>query len=395
MVNWAHVLRVASLGSAGIALCGFVDTAAHAAYTSYSMNSHRQKYYTDRFHLTPESLRMPYKNITFTTEDGVHLNGWLLEPSTHGNSSQKLVILMHPYNNHKSNLLAIAQGLWDSNYNVFLFDFRSFAQGRTRQSVGYYEQRDALAAVNWCVRNVNCEEGMALMGASMGGAVATCVAPKVEKVANLQAIVLDCPFSSLEAVTRNALHEHGHLPHALVEPAVHICNRINKLIYGYDFDDVRPIDAIATIDPNIPLLMIHSENDVVCPISQGQRMYENSKSNKKIFFPVDQCEHCGGFFKNQKAYIKRLTRFLDDSFESNEDEITAREIIKQESTPNEGETKPKAKEITPPSLQPTKVARKIVDEMVSGSDESILPKVQASVGLDFPSWYNPTSWFSN
>ena len=93
---------------------------------------------------------MPYKSIDFVTEDGVHLNGWLLEPTRMGKSSERLVILMHPYNIHKSNLLAMAQGLWNQGFNVFLFDFRSFAQPRVRQSLGYLEQKDALAAINWC-----------------------------------------------------------------------------------------------------------------------------------------------------------------------------------------------------------------------------------------------------
>ena len=48
---------------------------------------------------------------------------------------------VQPFNSHKSNCLGMARQLWESGYSVFMFDFRSFAEIPTKQSVGYYEQR--------------------------------------------------------------------------------------------------------------------------------------------------------------------------------------------------------------------------------------------------------------
>jgi len=315
MMDRRLLLRITGwLGGGTVFLLGG-NAVGHGIYCSWSINSFRQPVFTEKFHLTPESLRMPYKSIDFVTEDGVHLNGWLLEPTRMGKSSERLVILMHPYNIHKSNLLAMAQGLWNQGFNVFLFDFRSFAQPRVRQSLGYLEQKDALAAINWCHKNVPCEDGVVLMGASMGASVCCCVAPKIEKVANLRAVVLDCPFSTLEDVCRFNILMYGHLPAFLVDAATSVCRVANSLIYGYDLDNVKPQDSIKLLSDNVPLMIIHSENDIVCPIEHGRKIYENCNSQTKGWWTVEQVEHCGGFFKDPTGYIRRVSRFLDDAFE--------------------------------------------------------------------------------
>jgi len=336
MLDRRMLLRIAGwLGGGGVFLCGG-NCVAHGIYCSWSINSFRQNSFTEKFHLTPESLRMPYKSIDFVTEDGVNLNGWLVEPTRQGKVSQRLVILMHPYNIHKSNLLAMAQGLWNQGFNVFLFDFRSFAQPRARQSLGYHEQKDALAAINWCRKNVPCEDGVVLMGASMGASVCCCVAPKIEKVANLRAIILDCPFSTLEDVCRFNILMYGRmLPAFLVDPATKVCKWANPLIYGYDLEEVEPQESIKRVGNKIPLMIIHSENDVVCPIEHGRKIYQNSHSEHKGWWTVEQVEHCGGFFQDPTGYIRRVSRFLDDAFEEDYEYIpdpqNSRPVMKQPS----------------------------------------------------------------
>ena len=154
---------------------------------------------------------MPFRNVEFTTEDDIVLRGWWIPVTLRGNvlcvcvfvffkafyfaisqqtktfekknkntnetkgqESHRIAIIMHPYNNHKSNLLGVAAELWQNGYSVFMFDFRSFAQEKTRQSIGFHETKDAKAAIQY-VLNHYYKEGesqLVLMGASMGGACA-------------------------------------------------------------------------------------------------------------------------------------------------------------------------------------------------------------------------------
>ncbi len=110
--DWKRVLRLTTFGATvgGVGLCGTVLTTS--AYASYAINRPRRRSYTDDFHLNPENFRMPYNKVEFATEDGVGLRGWWIPATLNGKDSTKILVLMHPYNNNKSNLLGVASGLW-------------------------------------------------------------------------------------------------------------------------------------------------------------------------------------------------------------------------------------------------------------------------------------------
>ncbi len=143
---------------------------AHLPVNQYS----RQRWYTDEYHLTPENLRMPFKRVTFHPRgnDKIVLEGWHIPQTQRGRMSKRLVVLNNPHNSDKSNLLGLAQDLWDAGYSVFMYDFRSHARNNSvQQSVGYFEQQDALAALDTATE-VHPDASIAVVGASMGGAVA-------------------------------------------------------------------------------------------------------------------------------------------------------------------------------------------------------------------------------
>ena len=100
----------------------------------------------------------------------------------------------HPYNHSKSNLLGVARGFWQQGFALFLFDFRSFAHNPTPQSIGFYEQRDARAAIE-CAKCISpVETKIGLMGASMGAAVSLIVGHEDEP--DVVGICADCIFQS-------------------------------------------------------------------------------------------------------------------------------------------------------------------------------------------------------
>ena len=156
-VNWRRLIRFTSgavvLGGSACA----VGTITTAAVGVYHINSLRRRNFTDEYHLNPEILRMPYRHVEFSSTDGIPLRGWWIPATVDGKESKRIVILMHPYNNHKSNLLGVASGLWGRGYSIFMFDFRSFSKEKVRQSIGFLEQNDAIAAINYVLEHY-CDE---------------------------------------------------------------------------------------------------------------------------------------------------------------------------------------------------------------------------------------------
>ena len=145
-------------------------------------------------------------------------------------------------------------------------DFRSFAEKPTKQSIGYYEQRDAKAALSY-VRNVLGSEldspfRIGLFGASMGGAVALLVSESDESI---RAVVTDCAFSSLRHVISHQMRlMFPFMPEIILRMSEMSMELFNMAIFDYSLDEIEPVKSISSDDSSSnhpPLLLIHAEDD--------------------------------------------------------------------------------------------------------------------------------------
>ncbi|CAE8633943.1 unnamed protein product [Polarella glacialis] len=329
-----HVVR----GTAVLCATGAIGTVAVTGYVLNGVHCSRRRDYADEFVLTPEDLNMPYHEVQFFTEDGVSLTGWFIPQSSGGRPSRRVIVCCHPHNSSKSNLLGVARGLWDRRYSVFMFDFRSFAHTKTRQSVGYFEQRDARAAVR-CAR-LTAPEGseIGLIGASMGGAVALMVGHEAEVGA--VGIATDCAFANLEDVLETAVSGALRLPLPAVAVIVWLAGVLNPLLFGYRLSDVSPVAAVASgaLAGEVPLLIMHAEGDAIVAVSQAHAIHSAAavSADQKELVVVQHCQHIGCFFRDRPAYVRRLVDFFDVAFASAEARNAAREPKSQRSQRRDG-----------------------------------------------------------
>ena len=148
------------------------------------MSIHPQKIITN---LVPSDLGLKYEEVTFKSVDGINLSGWLIP----NNKTKSTIIVMHGYPADKANLLAIAEFL-AKDFNVFLFDFRSFGKSEGKYTTaGCLEKNDLLGAVNYLGKEKNMTR-IGIYGFSMGGAVALMTNNEIVK-----AIVADSSYSKL------------------------------------------------------------------------------------------------------------------------------------------------------------------------------------------------------
>ena len=80
--------KIAKNVSIGCATLGVVGMFGTWSYVTKSINFQRPRYWSDSFTMTPEALRMPYRKISFTTDDNIRLNGWFVPQSTRGEPSR-------------------------------------------------------------------------------------------------------------------------------------------------------------------------------------------------------------------------------------------------------------------------------------------------------------------
>ena len=289
---------------------------AIGAYSSYRINSKRQRCYTDNFHPTPETLRMPFRRCVFQTKDDIQLSAWYIPQTRRGKLSDRIVVLLHPYNSSKSNCLPIARSLWESGYSVFMTDFRSFAEKPTKQSIGYYEQRDAKAALSY-VRNVLGSEldspfRIGLFGASMGGAVALLVSESDESI---RAVVTDCAFSSLRHVISHQMRlMFPFMPEFILRMSEMSMELFNIAMYDYSLDEIEPVKSVSSDDSSSnhpPLLLIHAEDDETVPLDHGRTLFEKAAVSDKEIWVVPNTQHIGAYFRMPLEYSKRVVQFYD------------------------------------------------------------------------------------
>lgn len=250
---------------------------------------------------SPFEVGAEARDISFTTSDGVPIAGWLLPRD----DSDHIVIVCHGFRGSKADMLGIGPGLWREGHEVLLFDFRGNGDsGDGPQSLAHHEQRDLQAALDWAARERPTKR-IAVVAFSMGSATTICVAARDPRI---EVLVLDSPFATMSDVVRSNLALH-RFPATLLLP---LANLINRVGYGYSYDEVRPIDVIHTIPPR-PILILHGRADRIIPYSHSLQLVEAAGPGgaELVTFETD---HCGGYFQDRPGYIRRVADFLDRGF---------------------------------------------------------------------------------
>ena len=154
------------------------------SFLIFLMSIHPIKIITN---LIPSDLGLKYEEVTFKSADGIKLSGWLIP----NNKTKTTIIIMHGYPADKANLLGAAEFL-AKDFNVFLFDFRSFGKSEGKYTtVGLLEKNDLIGAIEYLEKEKNINK-IGLYGFSLGGAVALMASHK-----NVKAIVTDSAYAKL------------------------------------------------------------------------------------------------------------------------------------------------------------------------------------------------------
>jgi dipeptidyl aminopeptidase/acylaminoacyl peptidase len=244
---------------------------------------------------TPGDLGLTYEDVRFTTEDGVTLSGWLVPAAR---ETRTAVILMHGFSWNRLGELAAFVPWLATQHNVLQFDFRGHGtSGDADITLGTAEQRDVAAAVRFC-------EGrglgpLALMGVSMGAAVAIMAAPDLP----VAAVVADAAYADLSHPIGNRMREL-HYPMAslgsrLIVAAASVRSGMRLR---------SPIDRVGHIAPR-GLLLIGPQADRLITHDQTLRLFEAANEPKELY-AVPEAGHGEAHAVAGQEYERRVLDFL-------------------------------------------------------------------------------------
>ena len=232
---------------------------------------------------TPAEDGLSFDEVVFHTAGGLRLTGWYVYAAPDkGLQARGVVLFCHGNSrniSHRTDMLKIfaAMGL-----DTFIFDYRGFGESEGRPGEdGIYV--DTQTAWDYLVKERKISpEKVIIYGRSLGGGAASKLATRVEP----SAVVLESTFTSVPDL---ASEFYPYIP--------------AKLLSRSSYDNIGRVGDIKA-----PLLIVHSRDDELIPISHGLELAKTAGSDA-LFVEITG-SHNKGFESSGEAFSGPLSAFV-------------------------------------------------------------------------------------
>ena len=234
----------------------------------------------------PADVGLHYEDAWFTTTDGARLHGWFV-PAAGGESADTLVWFHGNAGNigdRADNLLLLSRRL---SMNIFIFDYRGYGNSNGKPSErGLYADGEAALAYLRARGDVDMTR-LTLFGRSLGCAVAVDLATRHP----VKAVILESPFTSIEAMARRM---RGALTSLIP----------TSWLVRSKFDSLSKIGNIHS-----PILLLHGDKDDIVPIEMAHELFAAANAPKR-FYPIKGAGHNDTVLIGGDAYFNALKEFI-------------------------------------------------------------------------------------
>jgi len=251
--------------------------------------------------LIDELAARPYERITVRAHDGVTLVGRYY----HFADGAPLDIGFHGYRGHAyrdfcgGSRISFAMG-----HNLLLVDQRGQGEsGGRAMTFGVLERQDAMVWLRWAQERLG-RVPTTLYGVSMGGATVL-MSTELPLPAHVRAVIADCPYSDPVEIICH-VGRRMHLPPVLTRP---LAIAAARLFGGFD---LRAASALTALEKaQIPVLLIHGEDDRFVPCEMSRRMAQvNPEKVRLCTFPG--AGHGLSYMEDTARYERIVQAFLDE-----------------------------------------------------------------------------------
>lgn len=261
---------------------------------------------------TPSDVGLAWSYANFTTEDFVPIVGWWM-PTDASPEDNATIVFLHGYGDSKDQSLAVARLLVPDGYNMLAFDFRACGEsGGDYTTAGILEVREVDASIAWLTAQPGfpADPRIALMGWSMGGAVAIRAASKIDVA---DAVVADAAYSRLRNIVDTSIVEFIRdaigfsVPRWPIGP---LSVQFASWSVGVDLDDFPPTDALGKLD--VPVLLIQGLDDKTVVPANVEELAAAGGPDVEVH-KVPGVGHVGSLDNDPEGYRSLVGAFLERS----------------------------------------------------------------------------------
>ena len=288
-----------------------------AAYTVFRMIFHSpNKTQNDDLFLSPseqtDPLRetifgmirtlnaIPYERVGITSFDGLRLNGRYY----HRMDGAPIAILFHGYRGTPSrDFSGGAQHYLEDGFNVLLIEQRAHCSSEGHVTTfAVREHRDCLTWIDYARTRFGAQTPIILCGISMGASTVL-TAAGLKLADNVKGVIADSPFTSPKEIIMRVSRDRRLPPHIVWWLAW-----LGACLFGC----FRPtgVDTAESVkNTQVPILLIHGEDDRYVPCDMGKRIAAaNPKMVELHTFP--KAGHGLSFLIDRPRYEQITRAFL-------------------------------------------------------------------------------------
>ena len=233
-------------------------------------------YHPNENNYSGDNLKVNVEKVKISTSDNLKLNGWFHKKNL---DDYKTIVYLHGNAGTLDNRIHKLNHFKDIDVNFLIIAWRGFSgnNGKPTESGLYI---DGKSAVNWVLEQGVKEENIVLYGESLG----TGIVIEIAQNRNFAGVILETPFTSM---VNAAKQFYPYIP-------------INILLKD-KYENEKKIRNI-----NIPIIVMHGEEDTIVPFSMGKKIFEIANEPKYSYFT----KYDNHMMEYDNQLINALKKFL-------------------------------------------------------------------------------------
>lgn len=218
-------------------------------------------------------------------------------------NSHKWVLLLHGYTGWKEELYPIAYQYIQQGYHALVPDMR--CSGESEGDFIGMGWTDRLDNMIWLeeILSRDPDAEIVIQGQSMGAACALMMSGE-ELPSQVFAIVSDCAYTDAYSMFAKQMKDWFGLPSF---PLLDSTNLMLQLRGGYDLKDASALEAVKKTD--LPVLIIHGEEDDMVPVEMAYELYDAAGGEKELLI-IPGAGHAQAMDKEPELYYDTIFSFL-------------------------------------------------------------------------------------